>query len=167
MFSKINQRLLVLFMAFSVWLFDAGIYAQSNSASQIKVSGKITDEAGNGISGVSVIVKGSSAGTTTDASGAYSITVPDSRAVLVFSYTGYSSREVTVGRQTSVNIQLSPDTKNLEDVVVVGYGTQRKVDLTGAVSSITKRDFVSKPFTIRNNICYIVKDLILRINLET
>lgn len=112
-----------------------------------KVSGKVTDEGGNTLPGVSVTLKGSTKGTTTDNSGAYSINVPDGNAVLVFSFIGYASKDVTVGTRSTIDIELAVDTKALEEVVVVGYGTQRKVDLTGAVTSVTSKDIVSRAYT--------------------
>jgi TonB-dependent starch-binding outer membrane protein SusC len=118
-------------------------------AQEKKVSGKVTDENGVPMDNVSVVVKGQTAGTVTDANGFYSLNVPGDNAVLVFSYTSYISREVNTAGTTSVSLQLLPDAKKagLEEVVVVGYGTQRKVDLTGAVGSINRRDIVSRPIT--------------------
>ncbi|MGZ8557308.1 MAG: SusC/RagA family TonB-linked outer membrane protein [Chitinophagaceae bacterium] len=123
--------------------------AQIPGASAIKISGKVTDENTVGIAGVSVTLKGTTQGTTTDASGLFSIDVPDKNAVILFSSVNYDTKEVLVGNNTSLNVQLTQNenAKNLGEVVVVGYGTQRKVDLTGAVASVTRKDFVNKPFT--------------------
>jgi TonB-dependent starch-binding outer membrane protein SusC len=114
-----------------------------------KVSGKVTDENGTPMDNVSVVVKGQTQGTVTDARGVYSLNVPGDNAVLVFSYAGYASQEINTSGKTSINLQLSPDTKKagLEEVVVVGYGTQKKRDLTGSVGSISLKDFANKPFT--------------------
>lgn len=112
-----------------------------------KVTGKVTDENGNGMPGVNITVKGSTKGTTTDVSGSYSIAVPDKNAVLVYSFTGYLLQEITVGSRSVIDVKLEVDSKTLDEVVVVGYGTQRKVDLTGAVGSITNKDIVSRPYT--------------------
>jgi TonB-dependent starch-binding outer membrane protein SusC len=124
--------------------------ASSGYSQEKKVSGKVTDENGIGMVNVSVVVKGlTQQGTVTDANGSYSLNVPDNNAVLVFSYTNYISQEVNLRGKTVVNLQLAPDTKkaSLEEVVVVGYGTQRKKDLTGSIGSITRKDFANKPFT--------------------
>ncbi|MBW3545586.1 MAG: SusC/RagA family TonB-linked outer membrane protein, partial [Bacteroidetes bacterium] len=103
----------------------------------IRVSGVVTSsEDGIGLPGVAIRVKGTTAGTVTDMDGNYSIEVPDGSAVLEFSYIGYVSEEVVVGERTTINVELNPDLEQLEEVVVVGYGTQKKSDLTGAVGDI-------------------------------
>jgi hypothetical protein len=121
----------------------------TNAQSTKKITGKVTDENSNTLAGVSITVKGSTGGTTTDEAGSFSITVPETGTVLIFSYSGYTKQEVAVDNRAVIDIKLAPDSKSqtLNQIVVVGYGTQRKVDLTGSVSSITKKDFVDKPFT--------------------
>lgn len=118
---------------------------------QKKVSGTITDDKGVPLENVSVVLKGQAQtqGTVSDANGFFSITVPGENAVLVFSYLGYIDQEVSVAGKSTINLQLQPDQKKaaLSEVVVVGYGTQRKIDLTGAVGSISRKDFANKPFT--------------------
>ncbi|GAB3252371.1 TonB-dependent receptor [Larkinella harenae] len=100
------------------------------------VSGRVIDEKGEGIPGVNVVLKGTTRGTTTDVDGNYKLVVPDASSILIFSFVGYLPQEVTVGNQTTVNISLQADNKSLEEVVVIGYGTQKKKDLTGAVNSL-------------------------------
>lgn len=100
------------------------------------VSGKVTQEDGEPIPGVNVLLKGTSIGTTTDADGKYSIQVPGTESVLVFSFIGYVTREVNVGAQTVIDVVLSADVQALEEVVVIGYGEVKKSDLTGAVGSV-------------------------------
>ncbi|HEV7347811.1 TonB-dependent receptor [Telluribacter sp.] len=95
--------------------------------------------------GVSVVVKGTSQGTTTDASGNYQLTVPGPSSVLVFSFVGYLSQEVTVGNRQQVNVRLEADVKALNEVVVVGYGTVKKSDLTGSVSSVGSEELTAYP----------------------
>ncbi len=107
---------------------------------QQQVAGKITDEDGTGLPGVNVIEKGTSNGTVTDSDGNYTLTITDANAVLVFSYVGYLTEEMVVGNQTLINISLVPDIASLEEVVVVGYGTVKKSDITGSVASISQRD---------------------------
>lgn len=107
----------------------------------IEVVGKVISVDDNeGLPGVNVIVKGTSLGTVTDIQGNYTIEVPSTESILVYSSVGYSSTEVAVGNQTSIDISLSPDVTQLEELVVIGYGTQKKSDLTGAVSSISGDD---------------------------
>ncbi len=105
-------------------------------ANEYNVAGKVTDDRGEGLPGVSILIKGTQQGTTSDVNGNFKITVIDKQSVLVFSYVGYVSREEEVGNRAEINISLTVDNKSLEEVVVIGYGTQKKRDLTGAVSSI-------------------------------
>ncbi|KAA6436988.1 TonB-dependent receptor [Dyadobacter flavalbus] len=110
------------------------------------ISGKVSDEKATGLPGVSVILKGTSTGTVTDAEGNYSIQVPETGSpVLVFSFVGYLPREVPVGSGSTMDIQMAVDNKALEEVVVVGYGTQRKRDITAAVSVISMEDIGEVP----------------------
>ncbi|WP_163379851.1 SusC/RagA family TonB-linked outer membrane protein [Cyclobacterium sp. SYSU L10401] len=111
---------------------------------EITISGVVKDEEGEPLPGATVSVQGTSTGTVTDLDGSYSLTVPDD-AVLVFSYIGYDSQTVTVGNQTTINITMSMDESSLEEVVVVGYGTQKRSDLTGAVSSVKSEQLTAYP----------------------
>lgn len=99
----------------------------------VTVAGKVTDTAGLPLPGVSVSLKGGRAGAITAANGDYSIIIPDDNGTLVFSYIGFETKEVQVAGRTTVNVVLSAAEKNLEEVIVVGFGTQKKSDLTGAV----------------------------------
>jgi TonB-linked SusC/RagA family outer membrane protein len=100
------------------------------------VSGNVKDEAGSSLPGVNILVKGTTIGTVTDASGNYTLAVPSGESVLIFSFIGYLSQEVSVNNQSTVNVQLAPDIKTLNEVVVIGYGTQKKSDLTGSVGTV-------------------------------
>jgi TonB-dependent starch-binding outer membrane protein SusC len=111
----------------------------------LAVSGKVTDEKGEALIGVSVLIKGTSTGVTTDIEGRYKINVADGNAVLVFRYIGYVVKEVAVGSQTVISVSLTPESKNLSEVVVVGYGTQRKATLTGSISVVKGGDLVKSP----------------------
>lgn len=106
------------------------------AALAIDVGGVVYDENGNSLPGVNVVEKGTTNGTTTDAEGRFTMRVESDRSILVFSFIGYITREVTVGNQTEFSLTLQQDVKALEEVVVVGYGTQKKSDLTGAVASV-------------------------------
>ncbi len=106
------------------------------------VSGTVRDEAGAGLPGVSVILKGSQRGTTTDSDGKFSLAIPDNtNSTLTFSFVGYAPVEVVVGNQSVLDVRMKTDERALEEVVVVGYGTQKKSDLTGSVSSLRDKDF--------------------------
>ena len=105
------------------------------------VTGTVTDPAGAGLPGVSVQIKGTQRGTNTDVDGKYSLAnVPDN-ATIVLSFIGYTTQEVAVGNRTSVDVKLADDTKALEEVVVVGYGTAKRKDLTGSVVQVSSKDF--------------------------
>ena len=116
---------------------------KNESAVAVTVTGRISDEKGVALPGVSVVEKGTSNGTTTDANGDYRITVSGSTSVLAFSFIGFVSKEEIVGNRDNITLQLSSEDKSLEEVVVVGYGTQKKVNVTGAVSSIKIDDKIT------------------------
>ena len=102
------------------------------------VSGKVSDEKGEGLPGVSVVLKGTTKGTTTDVDGGFRLSVPETaNVVLIFSFVGYISQEVAVGNRSVIDVKLVSDDKTLSEVVVVGYGVQKKSDLTGAVAQVT------------------------------
>ncbi len=111
------------------------------------VTGKITDENSEGLPGVNILVKGTTTGTVTDISGNYRITVPDGDAILVFSSVGYNTEEVAVGDQSTINLQMTPDVQALSEIVVVGYGTQERGVVTGAVSTVNMQEIESLPLT--------------------
>ncbi|WP_164851302.1 TonB-dependent receptor [Larkinella soli] len=113
------------------------------------VDGKVTGENGEALPGVSIQIKGTTRGTSTGADGTFRLTVPDENATLVFSFIGYLPEEVAVGNRSTFNISLKPDIKSLQEIVVVGYGTVKKADLTGAVSTISSKDFQN---TITTNV---------------
>ncbi|GAB3959726.1 TonB-dependent receptor [Spirosoma harenae] len=118
---------------------------RQTDVADISISGTVIDETGGGLPGVSVVVKGTTRGTTTDSKGFYQLNVPNEQAILVFSFVGYLPQETTVGNRTTIGIKLENDTKSLSEVVVVGYGTQKKVNVTGAVASISSEDIVRRP----------------------
>ncbi|MBC7849526.1 MAG: TonB-dependent receptor [Chitinophagaceae bacterium] len=115
----------------------------------ISISGKVSDESNMGIAGVSVLLKETTIGTTTDASGNFELNIPDdkSNGTLVFSYVGYSAREVTLQGRKILNVVLNADNKELADVIVVGYGTQKRISVTGAVDGINKKSIEGRPVT--------------------
>ncbi|MDB5133410.1 MAG: TonB-linked outer membrane protein SusC/RagA family [Mucilaginibacter sp.] len=111
----------------------------------IKVQGTVTDEKGLPLPGVSIKVKNGNAGTVTDVNGKYTLNEVDGDATLVFSYIGYNAQEVAIGNRPQINVQLSETHTTLNEVVVVGYGTQKRVDLTGAVGSVSDKQLQERP----------------------
>jgi TonB-linked SusC/RagA family outer membrane protein len=102
----------------------------------IPITGVITDKDGEPLPGTAVVIKGTSQGTVTDVHGAYSLTVPSTNVMLIFSYIGYTTQEIPVGNQRVINITMSEGARELSEVVVVGYGALKKENLTGAVAQI-------------------------------
>ncbi|CCH51752.1 TonB-dependent receptor plug [Fibrisoma limi BUZ 3] len=119
--------------------------SQDAALQDVQISGRVTDEKGEGLPGVNIQIKSTTRGTITDADGNYRLSVQNTGAVLVFSLVGYVAQEVTVGSQKVVNISLAPDDKTLDEVVVVGYGTQRKRDVTGSVVSVNEATLKEVP----------------------
>lgn len=118
----------------------------------IDISGKVSDEQGGGLPGVSVVLKGTQRGTTTDVEGNFKISIQDGsqesvNPSLIFSFVGYLSQELPVGNRTTMDVSLKVDTKALAEVVVVGYGTQTRKDITGAISSINEKTLKEVPVT--------------------
>ncbi|MDQ6477191.1 TonB-dependent receptor [Dyadobacter sp. LHD-138] len=103
---------------------------------EIRLKGKVTDDKGDLLPGVSVVVKGTAQGTSTGMNGEYQISVSDQTSILIFSFVGYVSKEIQVGNHSTIDVVLTVDEKALEEVVVVGFGEQKKVSVTGAVSTI-------------------------------
>ncbi|MDR2496737.1 MAG: TonB-dependent receptor [Tannerellaceae bacterium] len=118
----------------------AGMTAQS-----VVVTGKVQDAQGEPLPGVSVQIVGSSTGTATDANGSYSLNIPNSEAVLQFSYIGFISRSIKAGNQRSINVTLEEDTRLLEEVIVVGYGVRKKSDVTGALAHVGAKEIEARP----------------------
>jgi len=115
-----------------------------NSFQKIDLKGKVTDEKGGVMPGVSVRLKGSSTGTMTDSNGNYALTLPDGSRTLVFSFIGYISQEIPINNITIINVVLKEESNALSEVVVVGYGTQKKVNLTGAVSAVSGNELTTR-----------------------
>ncbi|WP_179830186.1 SusC/RagA family TonB-linked outer membrane protein [Spirosoma fluviale] len=119
----------------------------AESTDQI-ITGTVRDEKGETLPGVSVTLKGTQKGTTTDAKGDFRLSIPDERnAVLVFSYVGYISQDKAIGNLTVLNLTMEVDKRSLDEVIVVGYGTQKKSDLTGSVVAISKERLTQLPNT--------------------
>jgi TonB-dependent starch-binding outer membrane protein SusC len=118
----------------------------SASAQSRRVSGKVTDgQDGSAIPGVNILVQGTTKGTTTDVEGAYTIDLDPGQTTLSFSFVGYKTQVVEVGERTTVDITLENDVTILEDVVVVGYGVQKKTDITGSTASVKGEELLKQP----------------------
>lgn len=127
-------------MCFMLSLFSLTAFAQ------IKITGTASDaETGEPLSFITIQIKGTTAGTTSDMDGNYSIEVPNRDAILVYSYIGYRSQEIKVGNQTHINVRLSEDVETLDEVVVVGYGVQNKRDVTGSIAKVGSEELMSVP----------------------
>ncbi|WP_162427775.1 SusC/RagA family TonB-linked outer membrane protein [Pontibacter pudoricolor] len=112
------------------------------------VTGKVTDqETGQGLPGVTVLVKGTSSGTATGVDGGFTIAVPSNDAILVMRYVGYDAKEVAVGGQSVVNVQLAQSSESLSEVVVVGYGTESREKVVGSVATVSPKEIESVPLT--------------------
>lgn len=135
------SRLSLSFFILFCLLLPVTVLAQTTT-----VSGKVTDGDGNPLGNVSVVVKGTTTGTVTAANGNYQITAPSAGASLVFSSTGYIDKEITV-TGTTLNVQLTKTEQSLDNVVVVGYGTQKRRDVTGSVVSVDKKRLENMPNT--------------------
>ncbi|MDR0844673.1 MAG: TonB-dependent receptor [Tannerella sp.] len=129
---------LVVVMAF---ICAANLPAKSHSSTEVmqsvSVSGTVSDTSGERLIGVNVAVKGTTIGVITDVDGNFTLNVPNTNSVLVFSFMGFVSQEVTVGSQKRINVTLQEDNLLLEEVVVIGYGSVKKSDLTGSVANVT------------------------------
>lgn len=112
-----------------------------------ELKGKVTDEKGEGLPGVNVILKGTQQGTTTDADGAFKLNIPEKNAVLVFSFVGYISKEISIDKERNIEVSLQTDNRSLNEIVVVGYGTVKKSDLTGSLSQVKSKEINAYPAT--------------------
>ena len=132
------RKLLLLLMA--VALSYGQLHAQSRT-----VTGKVTDETGSPIPNASVLVKGKSLGTTTNSEGAFSLTLPPDARILVVTSVGMEIAEVTIGDRGVFEISMQAANRNLQEVVVVGYGTQRRGEVTGNIASVKGASVANKP----------------------
>ncbi len=136
----------IMLLAFAMQITLAHAKAViAEKVQQTVVTGTVTDGNNSPLPGVNVVIKGSTLGTVTDASGSYSIEPTNTNAVLVFSFIGFVTKEMPIAGQTRIDVQLTTDAKELSEVVVVGYGTQKKSDLTGSVGQVTGEQILERP----------------------
>jgi TonB-dependent starch-binding outer membrane protein SusC len=147
-YTKSSVRLLAPLSNYLKWFVSAcliislslnAVYSQQSTGA-IVVKGKVTDDNGETLPGVSVREKNATQGVVTNANGEYTIRTSSSNAVLVFSFLGFTTAERRVNSQSTINVALAPNTRSLEEVVVVGYGVQKKSDLTGSVTSVSVKN---------------------------
>lgn len=135
---KFFCRVIAYFMLCTAFLTSTSVFAQTGGKT---VTGIVTDDTGEVLIGVSVLVVGTTTGTTTDLDGNYNLTLPAGTTQLQFSYMGYDTQVLTVSASGQLNVRMVMDEHILSDVVVIGYGTQRKSDLTGSVTNVSSKDF--------------------------
>jgi TonB-linked SusC/RagA family outer membrane protein len=135
------MRKLLLWLLFLV----SALAAQDLRAQSKTIAGKVIGSDGTSLPGVTVLVKGGSQGTATGADGNYSLAVPASATTLVYSFVGFTSKEVAIGTQSTINVTLVASTSDLDEVVVVGYGTQSRRDLTGSVATVAGKEIANLP----------------------
>ncbi|MGV3706760.1 MAG: carboxypeptidase-like regulatory domain-containing protein [Arcticibacter sp.] len=140
------MKAILCFLRSGTYLFFLLIcFFLNRSYAQTKISGQVSDATDKEtLPGVSVTVKGTSTGTATDTQGKFTITASPGQ-VLIFKYIGYNDQQVTVGANPVLNVQMSSSTKSLEEVVVIGYGTQKKGSLTGAVATFNADNLEERP----------------------
>ncbi|MBC7891363.1 MAG: SusC/RagA family TonB-linked outer membrane protein, partial [Sphingobacteriaceae bacterium] len=123
----------------------SGLFFTPLSAQDRTIRGKVTTEAAEALAGVSVVLKGTNKGTTTDAAGLYSLALPTGPATLTFSSVGYAAQDIALGNRSTLDVSLQASDRSLDEVVVVGYGTQRRLETTGSIASVKAADLVQTP----------------------
>lgn len=143
LFTMCRKKFLSLILSLCVFsVYSVSIYAQVN------IRGMVTDSNNEPLIGVNVIVKDSREGTVTNIDGEFILAVPNANTILEFSYVGFQTQEVVLDGKTFVSVIMFEDTELLEEVVVVGYGTQKKVSVTGSVAQISSREITQAPRVI-------------------
>jgi TonB-dependent starch-binding outer membrane protein SusC len=132
-----QQKKYLLTSVIALFFFSISVFSQS----PLIIRGTVTDDKGTPLSAASVRLKNGTIGISTDSSGLFTLNVPNGNGTLIFSSVGYASQEIAIKNRSNINVRLSA-TENLQnEVIVVGYGTQRKKDVTGAVTSLSPEDF--------------------------
>ena len=146
LFMELKIALLIIVLGISNALASAGSLSyidKSVELQPIQVSGTVTDEAGSSLPGVNIMIEGTLIGVISDVNGKYTLAVPDKNGVLVFTFVGYLSQKIPAQGRTTIDVQMLPDIMNLDEVVVIGYGTMKKSDLTGSVVRVNMEDKAS------------------------
>lgn len=145
-FKKCKGRTIQLLL-FTLFFFSA-----YTAYAQVNVTGKVVDITGEELIGVNVIIKGTSQGTVTDINGVFSLQVPNLSSTLVFTYVGFEELEVSLNGRSNIDVTLNQDTELLDEIVVVGYGTQRRASVTGAVSTLSNTELARAPIVGITNV---------------
>lgn len=140
-----HSKLFVVLIAGLLLIPDFSFSATNENPIEVVISGKVIDDTNEPLPGVNVVEKGTNNGTTTNADGEFTLSVAGENSILVFSFIGYTTQEVRVGNQTRINVSLSTDITTLSEVVVVGYGEQKKETLTGSVANIAGKEITKSP----------------------
>jgi TonB-linked SusC/RagA family outer membrane protein len=151
--EAIENRATVIFSASETYASGSGIMYNLQKGVEVHqirlkavtVSGKVTDDAGAPLPGVNVLLKGTTNGTTTNANGAYSLTIPEGNNILIFSYIGYTTEEVAVNNRTVIDVSLKPDVQSLSEVVVIGYGEKTRALLTESIGTVNAGEIQKLP----------------------
>ena len=147
--EKNSNRILKFFKTFLLVFLLLNInilFAKAEEYQQQRVTGTVTDsKTGDALPGVNVVIQGTVTGIITDAGGSYALNVPGPSSILTFSFLGYVSQSITVGNQSTINVSLVEELTALDEVVVVGYGTQQKVNLTGSVGAVQGAEIAKRP----------------------
>ncbi len=128
-------------------LFRSVIKSIGEMEQELPIRGTVTDESGNPLIGATILVRGTSVGTSSDLDGTYQLNAPDDATTLIVSYTGYSTQEIEIGGRSTIDIQMTLDISQLEEIVVVGYGAKKKVNLIGSVSTVSSEDLGNQSIT--------------------
>lgn len=142
LWGKGKGKIIIVFLTMRLLLlvFSGEMVLAIDNLDQKKITGTVKDESGTALPGVNIIVKGTMNGVASDTNGNYSITAPDKNAILVFSFIGYNTQQIPVGDRTTISVVLVESTQEIEEVVVVAYGTQKKVTVTGAISTVQTKE---------------------------
>lgn len=151
---SLPKKLIIKISVLCLLLLNVNILCvNAEELQQLRVTGKVTDSrTGDALPGVNLVVQGTLVGAITDNNGNYSISVPGPNSVLVFSFVSYETQSITVGNQSVINVALVEEVTELEEVVVVGYGVQKKINLTGSVAATTSQDLVKRATTNAANL---------------
>lgn len=146
-YEVVNDRIILNKVSDRSSLAEKEVLSDREVLQEVIVKGNVTDASGQPIAGVAVRMKGTKIATSTDNMGNYTLTIPDYTGTMEFAFVGFVTTEVAINGRKIINVQLAEENKDLNEVVVVGYGTQKKVNLTGSVSSISAKEIENRPLT--------------------
>ncbi|MQY78249.1 MAG: SusC/RagA family TonB-linked outer membrane protein [Bacteroidetes bacterium] len=138
--------------------------ATDEPSNEIIITGKVTDEVEHPLPGVNIIIKGTITGTITDVNGNYRVGVKNPDAVMVFSFVGYQTQEIPINGQKVIEVTMGNDVMGLEEIVVIGYGTQKKINLTGAVNNVSAVDLINRPVS---HVTQVIQGILPNLNIYT